>query len=89
MWDIEMHRGANRIYMDEGIKLPGLAQEAYQLFESQPAIEKRKLLDFMLSNCRWKDGLLETDYRQPFDLLAVTAIKDRRARAPEAFRWRF
>jgi len=43
--------------------------------ESKPVIEKRNLLDFMLSNCRWKDGVLEDDYRQPFDLLAVTATE--------------
>jgi|SRR5215831_10209656 len=39
----------------------------HQLFESQPRKAKRKLLDFVLSNCRWKQGRLDADYRQPFD----------------------
>ena len=87
MRDAEMHRSANRVYIDEGIKLLALAQQAHRLFESQPAIEKCKLLDFMLSNCRWRGGRLEADYRQPFDLLAVTAAEDREAWA--ALRRRF
>jgi hypothetical protein len=40
------------------------------------AIEKRKLLDFVLSNSRWKDGELAVEYRKPFDLLAVAVAKD-------------
>ena len=79
--DINNCREANRAYFDEGIKLLALAQKAHQLFENQPAIEKRRLLDFMLSNCRWKSGQLEADYRQPFDLLAVTAAEDGKLRS--------
>jgi site-specific DNA recombinase len=59
MRDVEAHRTANRSYIEEGIKLLELSQRAAQLFESQPPSEKRKLLDFVLSNSRWKDGKLE------------------------------
>ena len=47
------------------------AQGAAAMFEKQPAREKRRLLDFVLSNCSWKGGELTTEYRQPFDMLAV------------------
>jgi hypothetical protein len=77
MRDMEAHRAANRNYIEDGIKLLELAQRAHQEFESQPAIEKRKLLDFVLSNCRWKGGRLEAEYRQPFDLIASAALADR------------
>ena len=77
MRDIEAHQAANKSYIEEGIKLLGLAQRAHRLFESQPPSEKRKLLDFVLSNCRWKGGHLEADYRQPFDLIASAALADR------------
>jgi site-specific DNA recombinase len=32
--------------------------------------EKRRLLNFILSNCTWEDG--EVLFRQPFDMLAET-----------------
>src|SRR4029079_15461394 len=47
------------------------AHRAHSLFESQVASEKRKLLDFVVSNCRWKAGRLEAEYRQPFNLIAL------------------
>uniref|UniRef100_Q028A0 Recombinase n=1 Tax=Solibacter usitatus (strain Ellin6076) TaxID=234267 RepID=Q028A0_SOLUE len=77
MRDIEAHQTANTSYIEEGIKLLELSQRAAQLFESQPPSEKRKLLDFVLSNSRWKDGKLEAEYRQPFDLIAAAALADR------------
>ena len=42
------------------------------LFERQPAREKRRLLNFLLSNCTWEDGEVVAIFRQPFDLLAET-----------------
>jgi len=58
------------------VQLLELAHNAHVLFESQPPAEKRKLLDFVLSNCSWKDGELTAKYRQPFDVLAVAVAKD-------------
>ena len=46
--DLEAHQDANRNYMEEGVQLLELAHRAPVLFESQPAGEKRKLLDFVL-----------------------------------------
>ena len=58
------------------MQLLELAHNAHVLFESQPAAEKRKLLDFVLSNCTWKDGELTAQYRQPFDILAVAVASE-------------
>ena len=44
-----------------------------QLFEQQAPREKRRLLNFVLSNCTWKDGALRATFRQPFDLIAASA----------------
>jgi len=41
---------------------------------AQTNIEKRELLDFVLSNCIVKDGIFTPKYRQPFDLLAATVF---------------
>jgi site-specific DNA recombinase len=76
MRDIQTHQNANHSYIEEGVQLLELAHNAHVLFESQPAAEKRKLLDFVLSNCTWKNGELTAKYRQPFDVLAVAVAKD-------------
>lgn len=76
MRDLEAHQTANRSYIEEGVQLLELAHNAHALFESQPAAEKRKLLDFVLSNCTWKGGELTAKYRQPFDVLAVAVASE-------------
>ncbi len=48
-----------------------LAHRAHDLFERQEPAEKRRLLNFLLSNCVWKAGVLIAEYRQPFDMLAL------------------
>ena len=70
---IEDHRSANKTYFDEGARLLDLARQAHSLFRKQIASEKRRLLNFVLSNCIWKEGELRVNYRQPFEMLAVTA----------------
>ena len=69
--DVETHQGANQTYIEEGVQLLHLAQRAHELFERQEAAEKRRLLNFLLSNCTWKGGVLTAEYRQPFDMLAL------------------
>jgi hypothetical protein len=51
---------------DDGVKV---VTRAAELFEQQPATEKRKLLRYLVSDCRWKGGELTFDYKQPFDML--------------------
>ena len=70
--DLIRHVEASSAYMDEGVALLTLARKAHSLFESANGIEKRRLLNFVLSNCVWKDGELHAEYRQPFDILAET-----------------
>ncbi|MDY6893772.1 MAG: recombinase family protein [Chloroflexota bacterium] len=72
--DIEQHQKANQTYIDEGIRILELARSASALFEKQEPCEKRRLLNFVLSNCSWKDGRLEATYRQPFDIIAKSAV---------------
>jgi site-specific DNA recombinase len=71
--DIDRHEEAEQSYMDEGVRILELARNAQAMFERQPAREKRRLLNFVLSNCSWEDGEVVATFRQPFDLLAETA----------------
>jgi site-specific DNA recombinase len=70
--DIERHRNADRSYLSEGLALLELANNAQRLFAQQEPREKRRLLNFLLSNCTRNDGVLIASFRQPFDMLAET-----------------
>jgi len=68
-------QNTNRSYIEDGIRILELAKNARNLFNRQSAAEKRKLLDFVVSNSTWRDGKLASTYRQPFDLIAETALR--------------
>jgi site-specific DNA recombinase len=70
--EIARHESAEQSYMDEGIQILELARNAQKLFERQEPREKRRLLNFLLSNCSWENGEVVAAFRQPFDLLAQT-----------------
>jgi hypothetical protein len=81
--EIERLQAADRSYMDEGVQLLELARNAQRLFAKQEPREKRRLLNFLLSNCTWEDGEVVATFHQPFDLLAETAVSAARAAADE------
>ncbi len=70
--EIERHQNADKSYLDEGVALLDLARNAQRLFAKQEPREKRRLLNFVLSNCTWEDGEVVATFRQPFDMLAET-----------------
>ena len=78
---IEKHQNANTAYLEEGTRILELAQHAVTLYEKQDMPEKRRLLNFVLSNSSWKDGRLIPGYRKPFDLLAVTNLAYQKEKA--------
>ena len=79
--EIERHEAAEQSYMDEGVQILELARNAQRLFERQEPREKRRLLNFVLSNCTWEDGEVVATFRQPFDLLAETTASAARCEA--------
>ena len=79
--EIDRHQSAHKSYMGEGIQILELAQNAQKLFERQQPRQKRRLLNFVLSNCTWEDGEVVATFRQPFDLLAETTANAMRAAA--------
>jgi site-specific DNA recombinase len=79
--EIERHRAADQSYLEEGVRLLELARDAQRLFEKQEPREKRRLLNFVVSNCTWKGGEMVANLRQPFDLLAETTASAAQAAA--------
>jgi len=74
--DIERHQTATESFMEAGVRIIELSQKLHSMFLRQPAHEKRRLLDFVVSNCSWKDGRLTPTFRQPFDMLAIAVAKN-------------
>jgi site-specific DNA recombinase len=81
--EIERHQNADKSYLDEGVQLLDLARNAQRLFAKQEPREKRRLLNFVLSNCTWEDGEVVATFRQPFDMLAETTAFSARCAADE------
>ncbi len=79
--DIELHQGADQSYLEDGVHLIELAQNAQRLFEKQDSREKRRLLNFLVSNSTWRDGELTATLRQPFDLIAETSAIEAKRKA--------
>jgi hypothetical protein len=78
---IQQHQTANQSYPEEGARLFDLANRAYDLFGKQPLDEKRRPLNFVLPNCTWKGGELSAEFRQPFDMLTFTTMRQETKRA--------
>ena len=72
--EIERHQNADKSYKDEGVALLDLARNAQRLFAKQKPREKRRLLNFVRSNCSWEEGEVVATFRQPFDILAKAAM---------------
>ena len=67
---MEKHKIAGKNYYDEVVEILELAHRAVELYDRQEMMEKRKLLKFVFSNSSYKEGVLDVQYRKPFDLLA-------------------
>lgn len=72
---IQNLRSTDKSYIEDGVRILELSQNARKLFDKQNSAEKRRLLDFVVSNSTWKDGKLSVTYRQPFDLIAETTLR--------------
>jgi len=72
---IEAHQSANQLYLDAGVKMLRLSQQAYPLWLSQPQNEKRKLLYLLLLNCTFDGENLYATYRKPFCWLAEGSVR--------------
>jgi hypothetical protein len=62
--------------MEDTIRIRELASRAAELFEKQPTDEKRRLLNCVLKGAFWPQGQPAGDFRQPFDMLAKTALSN-------------
>ena len=67
---IAEHERANVSYLEDGVTIIELAQNAYSMWLRRNRPERRQLLDILLSNCTFDGVSLYPTYRKPFCWLA-------------------
>lgn len=60
----------------EGVRILELANKAYFLYLKQPPVEKAKVLEIVLSNCKIHAASVDPQYRKPFDLIFQRVKKE-------------
>ena len=90
--EIERHQNADQSYKDEGVALLDLARDVKRLFAKQQPREKRRLLNFVLSNFTWANSEVVATFRHPLICLQKPLPPlpaSRRARRPKRPKLRF
>jgi site-specific DNA recombinase len=64
------HDEAKQSYLEDGLRIVALAQEAPTLFEQASREDKRELLNHLRSNSSWAGGKLTIEWRKPYLFLA-------------------
>jgi site-specific DNA recombinase len=81
--EIDRWEAADQSYLDAGVRLLELAQNAPAAFKVRDSASKRDLLGFVVSNCTMTREGLAVTFRQPFDLIAETTDAARKRNATE------
>lgn len=66
MIKLEALHHAEQKYYEEGVRIIETLKNAYTLYKQQSPIEQRKLLNYLLSNCKLEDKKVSYDYNLPF-----------------------
>jgi hypothetical protein len=54
--EIEQRQSADQHYLEEGVTILEMARNAQRLFDSEEPMQKRRLLNFVVSNSTWANG---------------------------------
>jgi len=73
MREIEQRQSADQHYLEEGVTILEMARNAQRLFDSEEPMQKRRLLNFVVSNSTWANGELNANLREPFGFIAEMA----------------
>ncbi len=72
--ELELRLDADLSYMDEGIALMSIGQDARRRFAEAELAVKKHLLSVVLSNCSFRDRKISAEYRKPFDIIIKSSI---------------
>lgn len=91
--EFERRMDADHGYLDEGIRLIGVAKDARRMFQKADREGRKRILSLLLSNCTDADGVVSATYRKPFNTIVESlpreslAREDSGARAPKSRKW--
>ena len=66
MCRLEALHNVEKKYYEEGIRIIETLKNAYILYKQQPPVEQRKLLNYLLSNCKLEGRKVSYDYNLSF-----------------------
>lgn len=66
MIKLEALHNAEKKYYEEGVRIIETLKNAYTLYKQQTSTEQRKLLNYLLSNCKLEGRKVSYDYNLPF-----------------------
>lgn len=67
---------ADEAYIDDGIALLGIAKDVRRMFAEASFASKRNILSHLLSNCTYKDGEVDVNFRKPFDIIVESLPRE-------------
>ena len=71
------HAKANINYQQLGINIFEISQKGRELYEKRATLEeKREILNFVFSNLKIKDGIVDPVYQNGFEVIALHAKND-------------
>ena len=74
---ISMFKDSPESFMECGVRIFELSQNAHQLFLNGTDDEKRRILNLVFSNITLKDGKLHYTYKKPFDMIAKGVVNQK------------
>ena len=75
---IQRHQKADENYIEQGIRLVEIAQDAHRLFQEKGQPERAALICFLLAGSELKDKTVVHAFRPPFDIIWRLAQEGRK-----------
>jgi len=91
--ELERRMDADHGYLDEGIRLIGVAKDARRMFQKADREGRKRILSLLLSNCTYSNGVVSATCRKPFNIIVESlprealAGEDSGARALKSRKW--
>ncbi len=77
---IEGHQEADENYIEQGIRLIGIARNAYAFFQSKDQPKRAELIRFIFPNSNLSDGKVVPVFKPPFDIIWKLAKEARKSK---------
>jgi site-specific DNA recombinase len=68
------HESVDPTELDRSVEILELVRNARSMYLKRSGEEKRRLVRNLLSNCSWKNGTLQAEFRKPYDKLVDTNL---------------